>query len=130
MLAPTPALIAAANRCDDFNDGSYVILYRSAGGRVLFGGDSHDATWEYILTNHADDVRDVDLLIAPHHGRRSGRRYDFLDVVNPALTFFGNADSDHLYQRPKVPTLHGAGIPLITQGFAASWRVGTFGRWY
>src|SRR5208283_5210582 len=35
-----------------------------------------------------------------------------------------------LYQRPKVPTLHGAGMPLITQGFAASLRVGTFGRWY
>ena len=33
---------------------------------------------------------------APHHGRASDRSYDFLDVVNPALTLFGNAPSEHL----------------------------------
>ena len=38
----------------------------------------------------------VDLLIAPHHGRKSGRSYDFLDYVNPKLTFFGCASSEHL----------------------------------
>src|ERR1700730_6130391 len=96
VLAPTPELITSANASGDFNDASYVVLYRSAGGRVLFAGDSHDATWEYILENHADDVRDVDLLIAPHHGRKSDRLYDFLDVVNPTLTLFGNANSEHL----------------------------------
>jgi hypothetical protein len=41
-------------------------------------------------------VSDMDLLIAPHHGRDSGRSWDFLDVVNPGLTLFGNADSEHL----------------------------------
>jgi competence protein ComEC len=96
VLAPTPELIASANASGDFNDTSYVVLYRSAGGRVLFAGDSHDATWEHILENHAEDVRDVDLLIAPHHGRKSDRSYDFLTVVNPTLTLFGNANSEHL----------------------------------
>ena len=96
VLAPTEELINAANNSDNFNDASYVILYRSTGGRILLAGNSHDATWEHILENHADEVRNVDLLIAPHHGRKSGRSYDFLDVVNPNLTFFGNANSDHL----------------------------------
>lgn len=96
ILAPTPGLIREANKTEDFNDGSYVLLYWSAGGRILLAGDSHDKTWEHVLENHAADVRDVDLLIAPHHGRASGRSYDFLDVVNPALTFFGNASSEHL----------------------------------
>jgi beta-lactamase superfamily II metal-dependent hydrolase len=96
VLAPTRALIDDANDSGDYNDASYVILYRSEGGRILLAGDSHDKTWEHILENHEDDVRDVDLLIAPHHGRKSGRSYDFLNVVNPTLTFFGNASSDYL----------------------------------
>jgi len=29
-------------------------------------------------------------------GRKSGRWFDFLNVVNPALTLFRNADSEHL----------------------------------
>ncbi|MCL5406733.1 MAG: hypothetical protein M1398_08480, partial [Deltaproteobacteria bacterium] len=49
ILAPTNELVAAANERDDFNDCSYVILYRSAGGRILLAGDSHDETWKYIL---------------------------------------------------------------------------------
>lgn len=97
ILAPTEDLINAANECSDYNDASYVILYRTAGGgKILFSGDSHDKTWEHILENYEEDVSNVDLLIAPHHGRKSGRSYDFLDVVSPALTFFGNARSNHL----------------------------------
>ena len=97
LLAPTEELVAEANKNADYNDCSYVILYKAANGhRVVFGGDSHDKTWEYILENHEDDVKNVDLLIAPHHGRDSKRNYDFLDVLNPKLTFFGNAKSEHL----------------------------------
>ena len=96
ILAPTPALIEEANKTGDYNDASYVLLYRAAGGRILLSGDSHDKTWAHILEHRADDVRDVDLLIAPHHGRKSDRSYDFLNLVNPKLTFFGNARSEHL----------------------------------
>lgn len=96
ILAPTPALIAKANETEDPNDGSYVILYRSGGFRVIFAGDSHDATWEHILTHHRADVENCDVLIAPHHGRDSGRSWDFLGVTNPKLTLFGVARSEHL----------------------------------
>ena len=96
VLAPTPELVQQANETEDYNDASYVILYRGAGGRILLSGDSHDKTWEHILDNWEDDVKDVDLLIAPHHGRKSSRSYDFLNIVNPKMTFFGNARSEHL----------------------------------
>lgn len=96
VLAPTPELIAQANETEDPNDGGYVILYRTAAGRILIAGDSHDATWEHILANHKSDVEGVELLLAPHHGRDSGRSFKFLDVVKPKLTLFGNASSDHL----------------------------------
>jgi beta-lactamase superfamily II metal-dependent hydrolase len=112
-------LIAAANSSGDFNDAGYVILYRSAGGRVLFAGDSHDSTWEHILQHHADDVRNVDVLIAPHHGRKSGRSFKFLDVVNPGVTLFGCADSGYLaygpwsYRKLRVITNNQAGCVVI-----------------
>ena len=97
VLAPTKELVAAANEADnDYNRCSYVILYRTGGSRIVFGGDSHDATWDHILEHYKDDVTDIDLLIAPHHGRKSGRSYRFIDTLTPTLTFFGNARSEHL----------------------------------
>lgn len=114
ILAPTPQLVAEANESGDHNDCSYVILYRAPGGRVLLCGDSHDKTWEHILKKHEVDVADVDLLIAPHHGRKSGRSYDFLDIVKPKLTFFGNAESEDLAYGP----WQSRGLPVITNNEA------------
>ena len=96
VLAPTPQLVRAANECQDFNDCSYVVLWRSSAGRVLFCGDSHDATWEHILANYAAAVANVEIMIAPHHGRDFDRDRKFLDIVRPKLTLFGRAPSEHL----------------------------------
>jgi competence protein ComEC len=97
ILAPTPQLVADANACDDHNDASYVLMYRTTNaGRIIMAGDSHDATWEHILEKFGSEVADVELLIAPHHGRHSDRSFDFLDVLRPKLTLFGNAPSEHL----------------------------------
>ena len=96
ILSPTPALVAEANQTGDYNDCSYVLLYYTGNYKIVFGGDSHDKTWNHILENHKSRVSDVDLLIAPHHGRDSGRSYEFLDVLKPKMTFFGNAKSEHL----------------------------------
>jgi beta-lactamase superfamily II metal-dependent hydrolase len=97
VLAPTRELVTNGNSCEEYNDSSYVLLYQTrSGNRILFAGDSHDATWEHILKNHGSDVKDIDVLIAPHHGRKSDRDWEFLDVVNPMLTFFGNAPAEHL----------------------------------
>ena len=96
ILAPNQELINEGNRKQDFNDASYVVLYRSAIGKVLLAGDAHDATWEYIEENYKDEVSNVALLIAPHHGRKSGRSYEFLNYVNPKMTLFGCAPSDNL----------------------------------
>jgi len=95
-LSPNSELVRDANKSGDYNDCSYVFLYKSIGGTVLFAGDAHDKTWEHIIENYESEVKDIDLLIAPHHGRKSGRDYGFLDTLNPKMTFFGNARSEHL----------------------------------
>lgn len=101
ILGPTSSLLKDANDCGDYNDCSYVLLFTPPknGGKqwkILFGGDSHDKTWDYIIKNHKAEVTNIDILMAPHHGRDSSRNYDFLKILNPKVTLFGNASSNHL----------------------------------
>ena len=96
ILAPNQGLVDQGNESQDFNDASYVVLFNSPIGKVLLAGDAHDATWEYVKLHHKEAASDVTLLVAPHHGRKSGRSYEFLDFVKPKLTLFGCAPSEHL----------------------------------
>jgi competence protein ComEC len=100
ILAPTADILRNAITCDDYNDCSYVLLWlvrtKNGNKKVILGGDSHDVSWTHVLSHHRAEVSNVDLLIAPHHGRDSDRSYDFLDVLKPKLTFFGVARSEHL----------------------------------
>lgn len=96
ILAPTQGLVTEANKTKDYNDCSYVILYRMNGKKIIFAGDSAEKTWDYILENHKEEVTNVDVLVAPHHGRKTGGNRDYLDTLNPKLTLFGNAKSQYL----------------------------------
>jgi len=97
LLAPTTDLVKKANKSEDYNDCSYVILYKTGNNKkIIFAGDSAKKTWDYILKNYKEDVRDIDILIAPHHGRKTGGNNKYLDVLKPKLTLFGNAKSEYL----------------------------------
>lgn len=91
ILAPTDALVNAVE--DETNDASYVVLYRSIGGKILLPGDAHDGTWGHVCTNHAEDVANCSILVAPHHGRDSDMDFGFLRTVNPQLVLMGCAKS-------------------------------------
>lgn len=122
ILAPTPELIAAANEAEEWNDASYVLLYKVKhvdGGpdwKIVIAGDSHDGTWEHLLEAHEDKLGDVDVLLAPHHGRDSGRDHAFLDLLKPKLTLFGNASSGHL----AYDEWSRRDLPIITNNQAGS----------
>lgn len=96
ILAPTKELVHDANENDDYNDCSYVLLFQDRGRKIVLSGDSHDKTWEHIINNYEDLISNVDILLAPHHGRKSDRNYDFLDIMKPTVTLFGNANHQHL----------------------------------
>lgn len=93
IYAPDSRLVKNANENGDINDGSYVICYRSSGGRILLCGDSHDKTWEHILSNYESDLLNCELIIAPHHGRDSDRDWSFLSRIKPKFGIIGCADS-------------------------------------
>lgn len=125
-LAPTPHLIeqANANPKTDYHDASYVFLYQAAGGRILLPGDAFDATWEHVIATWKDRIEDIDLLIAPHHGRDSGRSYDFLTTLKPKMTFFGNAPGEHL----AYPAWRQRNLEYITNNQAGSMVVDCGGK--
>lgn len=114
ILAPAEPLMAIANEAGDWNDASYVVLFTWHGKKILFSGDSEDLTWEHILKTWPKTVSNVDVLIAPHHGRDSGRDFEFLKTVHPKLTIFGNASSDHLAYNP----WHNRNLPILTNNQA------------
>lgn len=111
ILSPTKKILEKCNENEDWNDSSYVLLFtppmsNGKTWKILFAGDSEDMTWEHILDKYGDEVSNIDVLFAPHHGRDSGRNFDFLKTLKPRVTLFGNASSKHLaydkYPKPKI----------------------------
>ena len=97
ILSPTEELIEKANNTNDFNMSSYVLLFTTNNcKKVLLAGDSDEVAWEHIIDNYAEDLKDIDVLIAPHHGRKTGGCSKYLDCLKPKITLFGNAKSKHL----------------------------------
>ncbi len=96
ILSPSTELVKEANITKDYNDASYVILYQTSNHKIIFSGDSGEKTWNYIIDNHRKLVSDIDVLVAPHHGRKTGGNDSYLDVLRPKLTLFGNAKSEYL----------------------------------
>lgn len=101
ILAPTAQLVSEANANQDYNELSYAILYtppKLNGGiwKILLAGDGCDKTWTHIIDSHRDLVSDIDILMAPHHGRGSNRDFNFLTILNPKVTLMGNASATHL----------------------------------
>ncbi|WP_297236121.1 ComEC/Rec2 family competence protein [uncultured Flavonifractor sp.] len=124
ILAPTQDLVDSANSCREYNDCSYVILYKSNNKKIVFAGDSAEKTWDYILEHHKEDVADVDILVAPHHGRKTGGNDDYLDTLKPKLTLFGNAKSKYLDYSSWIRK----GLDHITNNQANCIIMNTFGK--
>ena len=102
ILSPTSQLITSANNNGEWNDSSYVILYHIHGKKVLFCGDAGDRTIAHLLELHSEAIKNIDVLIAPHHGRDSDKDFGFLDIMKPKITLFGNADSKDMAYQPWI----------------------------
>ena len=80
ILAPNKELLESSNA----NDLSYVILFKYAGRKIIFGGDAEEKTWKYIYENY--DLSNIDILKASHHGRDSGYYQPVVKVMSPKYT--------------------------------------------
>lgn len=108
VLSPTTDILNSCNEKSNWNDSSYVLLFSppkadGSNWKILFAGDSEDLTWEHILKNHSEKIKNIDILFAPHHGRDSNRNFNFLNEITPKITLFGNANSKHLAYNKYFP---------------------------
>jgi len=62
----------------------------------LLPGDAYDKTWEYVIDNCLDELKNCEFVLASHHGRDSGRSRDFPDKIKPQFSVLGCASSKHL----------------------------------
>lgn len=122
ILAPNNDLLCDPNENDDINEASYVIRYNSAGGNMIFAGDAHDDSWEFVIKNNPNLRSNCSFLLAPHHGRHSGRDYDFLDFLQPKLTVIGCSPSKYI----DYSQWHRRGLEILTSNQAGNIVLETF----
>ncbi|WP_400166098.1 ComEC/Rec2 family competence protein [Fidelibacter multiformis] len=83
VLSPTPELVKLAQEKENRNIMSYVLLVEHGGHKLIFGGDAEKETWEYILDNYEEKIKNVTVIDASHHGRDSGYYQPAVKVMNP-----------------------------------------------
>jgi beta-lactamase superfamily II metal-dependent hydrolase len=78
------------------NNLSYVLLINFNGKKIILAGDAENKCWEYILANHRDKIKDIDILKAPHHGRESAFHEEAVKYMNPKhIIFSSSAECEH-----------------------------------
>ncbi|EKL1314278.1 hypothetical protein PQO68_000799 [Campylobacter lari] len=76
------------------NNISPIILLEAHGFNFMWMGDLTTDFMEKININ----LQKVDVLFAPHHGRKSGRIPEkFLKILKPTLIIIGEGSSEHLF---------------------------------
>ena len=79
-----PSACAQSN----LNNHSVVMMFAFEGIRVLVPGDNEPPSWNELkeMGGFLNNTKDVDVLLAPHHGRESGFDNDTMKHFNPRLT--------------------------------------------
>jgi beta-lactamase superfamily II metal-dependent hydrolase len=72
----------------NINNHSVVTVFSFEGLKVLIPGDNEPPSWNEIneIAGFQDLTKDVDVLLAPHHGRKSGFDNDTMKHFNPRIT--------------------------------------------
>jgi competence protein ComEC len=77
----------------NLNNHSCISVMSYAKSKIVFPGDNEQCSYEELLKNETfkSDIKDADILLAPHHGRESGYYKDFVELVNPRLTIISDS---------------------------------------
>lgn len=90
ILHPSSAYVQQVNRENanrsnqQYNHLSYVLKVNTAAGGILLPGDLDDeGAWERVLSYAEDDLNDVRVLKAAHHGHESGFYEPAIKAMDP-----------------------------------------------
>lgn len=100
ILHPSSAYIQQLNEKyaeyanPQFNGLSYVLKINTAAGAILLPGDiDSDEPWERVL-DYADDLGDVRVLKAAHHGRKNGLHKEAVRKMDPEYVILSVGKKD------------------------------------
>lgn len=86
ILSPTEDLVEKAVSQKNRNIMSTVLLIKYGKCKILLAGDAEAPTWEYILANYKNEISDITILKAAHHGRDSGYCQAAVSIMRPKYT--------------------------------------------
>lgn len=90
VLSPTPDQVAAGDKADNYNDASYVLRFRHGPtSSVLLASDVEEPAWNNML-DAGVELR-ANVLIASHHGRKSGFSELAMDAIRPEVVIVSTA---------------------------------------
>lgn len=72
----------------NINNHSVVVVLDYEGIKVVIPGDNENCSLNGLMGNNKfkREIKNSDLLLAPHHGREKGYNSDFVSQVNPRIT--------------------------------------------
>lgn len=76
----------------NINNHSVVAFFEFAGLKVLIPGDNEPPSWNELKENSSfiSATKNVDILMAPHHGRKSGFDTEIMRHFNPRITIISD----------------------------------------
>jgi beta-lactamase superfamily II metal-dependent hydrolase len=92
ILSPTPQLVQEADAADSYNDASYVLRFRHTTSTVLVASDVEAKGWNDMIAAGVDLRANV--LIASHHGRKSGFSEAAMQEIRPNAVIVSTAKLD------------------------------------
>jgi len=67
------------------NNASCVLKISSRYGSILLPGDIERATEQLLIAKERTAIRNIDVLISPHHGSKTSSTEEFIKALNPRL---------------------------------------------
>jgi beta-lactamase superfamily II metal-dependent hydrolase len=76
----------------NLNNHSVVTVASYAGSTILMSGDNESPSWNELLdrASFRNAIDGTDILLASHHGRKSGFHSDLFDYITPRLTIISD----------------------------------------
>lgn len=103
ILSPSQTLVRAADKQNAYNNASYVLRITHASSSILLPGDIEETAWNDLTDSGL--LERTNILLAAHHGRRSGYSATAMGVLQPDVVITSTAqladkqDASDLYKK-------------------------------
>lgn len=86
ILSPTKEIVNTGNEKSNWNLMSYILLIEYSGHKIILGGDADAEVWDQLAETDSEELKDISVLKASHHGRNSGYSETALEIMKPTWT--------------------------------------------